>query len=92
VDEFDERVGYGSRRAVRITADDTHGRLWEECTLVVIRMGVAPRPVISLRLAVLLRVHAIGSVILHKVASIGMVFTVIPVVIIVMIPVEYSNL
>ena len=53
---------------------------------------MAPLPVVVLRLAALLPVDAIGLVIFHEIASIGTVFTVIPVVIIAMIPVEHSNL
>jgi hypothetical protein len=53
---------------------------------------MAPSPVIALLSAVLLVVFAIVSVLLREIASVGAVFAVIPIVIVLVIPVVDSDL
>lgn len=55
-------------------------------------MAVAPGPVISLLSVVLMLVRTILAMPLHKIAPIGVIFAVVPIVIIVVMRVIDSNL
>jgi hypothetical protein len=55
-------------------------------------MAVAPVPVASLHSDILVAVFTIGSVLFHEVTPVGVVFAVIPVVVVAVVPVINSDL
>jgi hypothetical protein len=53
-------------------------------SLIVVRMLVAPLPIVPLIPGPLLVVSAISSMVLHQVAPVRMIFTIIPIMVVVM--------
>src|ERR1039458_4050800 len=83
----------GIRRPIRGLTDETHSSLFDGTPqLVVIRMFVAPIPVLLLRFVLLFLVFTIGLVPFRQKTSVGTVFAVVPVVIVLVVPVIDSNL
>jgi hypothetical protein len=61
-------------------------------SLIVVRMLVAPLPIVPLIPGTLLVVSTISSMVLHQVAPVRMIFTIIPVMVVVMMGIVYSYL
>jgi hypothetical protein len=55
-------------------------------------MAVAPGPVLPLKSGVLVAVLAIASVVNHEVTPVGVVFAIVPIVVVTMIPIIDPNL
>jgi hypothetical protein len=60
--------------------------------LIVVRMTVAPIPVVSLHSVVLSVVRTISPVLCYQVTSVGVVFAVVPVMVITVVPIVDSDL
>jgi hypothetical protein len=81
------------RRPIRGVTDETHSSLFDEpLSLIVIGMFVAPIPVLRLRFVVLFVVLTISFMLFREISSVGAVFIVIPVVIVLVATVIDPNL
>src|SRR5258708_4816165 len=60
--------------------------------LIVVRMSVAPTPVLPLSSGVLPVVRTIGPVLNHVITPVGAIFAVVPVVVVTMVPIIDTDL